>query len=157
VKKACSLPENHAVNGGTTTCPITEADTPNEVWTVDFQFDSLRCGTPVKLASMVDEHTRESLPDITEIFSTSEKVIQAMQKIINDRGAPLVIRCDNRPKFISQSFNEFASGKMGIAYIASEQPRRNGFIESFNNRVRDECLNMNSFDHRYEARTVITD
>jgi len=59
----------------------------------DIQFDSLRCGTPVKLASMVDEHTRESLLDITDTSITSERVIQAMQKIIDDRGAPLVIRC----------------------------------------------------------------
>jgi putative transposase len=106
---------------------------------------------------MVDEHTRESLLDITDTSITSEKVIQAMQKIIDDRGAPLVIRCDNGPEFISQAHNEFASQKMGIAYIPPGQPWRNGFIESFNNRVRDECLNMNSFDHLYEARAVIID
>ncbi len=57
---------------------------------------------------MVDEHTRESLLDITDTSITSEKVIQAMQKIIDDRGAPLVIRCDNGPEFISQALNEFA-------------------------------------------------
>lgn len=143
--------------GGTTTCAITGADAPNVVWAIDFQFDSLRCGTPVKLASMVDEHTRESLLDITDTSITSEKVIQAMQKVIDDRGAPLVIRCDNGPEFISQALNEFASQKMGIAYIPPGQPWRNGFIESFNNRVRDECLNMNSFDHLHEARAAITD
>jgi len=143
--------------GGTTTCPITQADAPNVVWAIDFQFDSLRCGTPVKLASMVDEHTRESLLDITDRSITSEKVIDHVKKIIAQRGAPLVLRCDNGPEFISQALNDFAAGKLGIHYIPPGQPWRNGFVESFNNRVRDECLNMNSFDHLYEARAIITD
>jgi transposase InsO family protein len=68
-----------------------------------------------------------------------------------------VLRCDNGPEFISQALGKFADGKLGIHYIPPGQPWRNGFIESFNNRVRDECLNMNSFDHLYEARAIITD
>jgi putative transposase len=143
--------------GGTSTCPITDADAPNVVWAIDFQFDALRCGTPVKLASMVDEHTRESLLYITDRSITSEKVIDYVKKIITQRGAPLVLRCDNGPEFISHALNEFAVSKLGIHYIPPGQPWRNGFVESFNNRVRDECLNMNSFDHIFEARTIITD
>lgn len=102
--------------GETNTCAITGADAPNAVWAFDFQFDSLRCETPVKLASIVDEHTRESLLDITDTSITSEKVIQAMQKVITDRVSPLVIRCDYGPEFISQALNEFASQK-SINYI----------------------------------------
>ena len=143
--------------GGTTTSPISKADAPNVIWAIDFQFDSLRCGTPVKLASMVDEHTRESLLDITDNSITSKKVIEHVKKIIAQRAAPLVLRCDNGPEFISQALGKFADGKLGIHYIPPGQPWRNGFIESFNNRVRDECLNMNSFDHLYEARAIITD
>lgn len=83
---------------GSSTSPITTADAPNVVWAIDFQFDSLRCGTPVKLASMVDEHTRESILDITDRSITSEKVIDYVKKIIAQRGAPLVLRCDNGPE-----------------------------------------------------------
>jgi len=74
--------------GGASTCPITDADAPNVVWAIDFQFDALRCGTPVKLASMVDEHTRESLLDITDRSITSEKVIDYMKTIIAKRASP---------------------------------------------------------------------
>ena len=142
---------------GSSTSPITTADAPNVVWAIDFQFDSLRCGTPVKLASMVDEHTRESILDITDRSITSEKVIDYVKKIIAQRGAPLVLRCDNGPEFISHALNEFAVGQLGIHYIPPGQPWRNGYVESFNSRVRDECLNMNSFDHIYEARAIISD
>ncbi len=142
---------------GASTCPITTADAPNVVWAIDFQFDSLRCGTPVKLASMVDEHTRESLLDITDRSITAEKVIDYLKKIIAQRGLPKVIRCDNGPEFIANAIGEFAENKLGIHYIPPGQPWRNGYVESFNSRVRDECLNMNSFDHIYEARTIISD
>jgi transposase InsO family protein len=60
---------------GSSTSPITTVDAPNVVWAIDFQFDSLRCGTPVKLASMVDEHTRESILNITDSSITSEKIM----------------------------------------------------------------------------------
>ena len=106
---------------------------------------------------MVDEHTRESLLDITDRSITAEKVIDYLKKIIAERGLPKVLRCDNGPEFISIILGEFAEEKLGIHYIPPGQPWRNGYVESFNSRVRDECLNMNSFDHIYEARTIITD
>ncbi len=143
--------------GGTSTTAITDACVANVVWAIDFQFDSLRDGTAFKIASMVDEHTRESLLDITDRSITSEKVIEYLKKIIAERGLPDVLRCDNGPEFISKVLKKFAEEKLGIHYIPPGQPWCNGFIESFNNRVRDECLNMNSFDHIYEARTIITD
>jgi putative transposase len=83
---------------------------PNVVWAIDFQFDFLRCGTPVKLASIVDEHTRESILDITDRSITSEKVIEYVKKIVAQRGASMVRRCDNGPEFISRALNEFAVG-----------------------------------------------
>jgi hypothetical protein len=80
--------------GGTSTAPITDADAPNVVLAIDFQFDSLHCGTPVKLASIADEHTRESLLDITDKSIKGEKVIDYMKKIITERGFPKVLRYD---------------------------------------------------------------
>jgi len=106
---------------------------------------------------MVDEHTRESLLDITDRSITSEKVIEYLKKIIAERGAPLVLRCDNGPEFIAIALGEFAENILGIHYLPPGQPWRNGYVESFNSRVRDECLNMNSCDHIYEARAIITD
>jgi putative transposase len=142
---------------GSSTSPITTVDAPNVVWAIDFQFDSLRCRTPVKIASTVDEHTRESILDITDRSITSEKVIDYVKKIIAQRGAPLVLRCEYGPEFISHALKEFAVGQLVIHYIPPGQPWRNGHVESFNSRVRDECLNMNSFDHIYKARAIISD
>jgi len=103
--------------GAISTCPITDADAPNVVWAIDFQFDSLRCGTPVKLASMVDEHTRESLLDITDRSITAEKVIDYIKTITVQRGLPKVLRCDNGPELISNALGKFAEEKLGIHYI----------------------------------------
>jgi transposase InsO family protein len=66
--------------GGTSTSSITKACAPNVIWAIDFQFDSLQDGTPIKIASIVDEHTRESLLDITDRSITSEKVIEYLKK-----------------------------------------------------------------------------
>lgn len=106
---------------------------------------------------MVDKHTRESLLDNTDTSITSEKVIQAKRKIIDDCGTPLVLQCDNGPEFISHALNEFAVGQRGIRCILPGQRWRNGYVESFNSRMRDECLNMNSFAHIYEAHAIISD
>ena len=125
--------------GGTSTCPITTADAPNVVWAIDFQFDALRCGTPVKLASMVDEHTRESLLNITDCSITAEKVIDYMKTIIAQRGLPKVLRCDNGPEFISIILGEFAEEKLGIHYIPPGQPWRNGYVVS---TLTEKCTNF---------------
>jgi len=129
----------HSKRAGTTTCSISKTSAPNVIWAIDFLFDSLRCGTPVKLASMVDGHTRESLLGINDHSITSEEVINHVRKLFAQRGARPVLRCDNGPGFLSQALNEFAHGQLGIHYVAPSQPWRNGIIESFNNCVREEC------------------
>lgn len=145
------------VTAGPSTSPITTADAPNVVWAIDFPFDSMRCGTLVKLASMVDEHTCESILDMTNRWITSEKDIDKVEKIIAHRVAPLVLRCDNGPEFTSHALNEFAARQRGIHYIPLGQPWCNEYLESFKNRVRDECLKLNTFDHIYEARAIVGD
>jgi len=69
----------------------------------------------------------------------------------------MVLRCDNGPGFISHALNEFTLGQLGIRSVPPDQTWRNGYVESFNSRVRDESLNMNSFDHIYQARAIISD
>ena len=72
-------------------------------------------------------------------------------------GPPQVLRCDNGPEFISEALRTFCEDRLGIGYVPPGQPWKNGYIESFNNRVRDECLNMNEFHSLLEARVVIED
>lgn len=104
---------------------------------------------------MVNEHTRESLLNPVDRSITAVDVIQAIAEVVEDRGAPQMLRCDNRPEFISTALREFCCDAIKIGYIPPGQPWKNGFIESFNYRLRDECLTMELFDSVLHARSII--
>jgi putative transposase len=142
---------------GESSGPIIDADAPNVVWAIDFQFDSTADGIKFKIASMVDEHTRESLLDLTERSITGNDLVTALKRVVAVRGVPVLIRCDNGPELISNALQDFCVDQIGIRYIPPGEPWRNGYIESFNNRVRDECLNMNQWLTLLHAQVGITD
>ena len=121
---------------GESSGPIIDADAPNVVWAIDFQHDSTADGHKFKIASMVDEHTRESLLDLTDRSITGEDLVRALKLVIAVRGLPVLIRCDNGPELISNALREFCEELIGIRYIPPGEPWRNGFIASVNNRVR---------------------
>ncbi len=142
---------------GESTGPIIDPDAPNVVWAIDFQHDSLHDGRKFKIASMVDEHTRESLLDITAWSITGGDVVEALKGIIATRGVPVAIRCDNGPELISDALQTFCEDQIRIRYIPPGEPWRNAFIESFNGRVREECLNMNQWLTLLHAQVGISD
>ncbi|MFI2473895.1 IS3 family transposase [Nocardia xishanensis] len=142
---------------GASTVPTAIADAPNRVWAVDFQFDSTDDGRPVKIVSIVDEHTRECLGGLVERSITADRLIDELDRIAVDRGYPAVLRCDNGPELAAAAMAEWAGERIGLAFIPPGQPWRNGYIESFNGRLRDECLNINSFWSLTHARVVISD
>ena len=142
---------------GESSGPIIDADAPNVVWAIDFQHDSTADGRGFKIASMVDEHTRESLLDLTARSITGEHLVSALKLVVAARGKPVLIRCDNGPELISNALREFCEDHICIRCIPPGEPWRNGFIESFNNRVRDECLNMNQWLTLRHAKVGITD
>ena len=128
------------------------------VWALDFQFDSTIDGKAIKIASMVDEHTRESLLDMTERSITAEMLVDELQRVFTTAGGPpKVLRMDNGPELISLALQRFCENKVGIIYIPPGQPWNNGFIESFNSRLRKECLNRNYWTDLLEAQVVIGD
>ncbi|MEU1525389.1 IS3 family transposase [Nocardia rhamnosiphila] len=142
---------------GCSSVPAVEADAPRTVWALDFQFDSTVDGRAVKIASMVDEHTRESLLHLVERSITGEKLVAELARVFADRGAPKVLRCDNGPEMISGALQRFCANRIGITYIPPGTPWNNGYIESFNRRLRTECLNRNHWTSLLEARVVIGD
>ena len=142
---------------GESTGPIIDADAPNVVWAIDFQHDSLHDGRKFKIASMVDEHTRESLLDITAWSITGGDVVEALKDLIAVRGVPVAIRCDNGPELVSEALQTFCEDHIKIRYIPPGEPWRNAFVESFNGRVREECLNMNQWLSLLHAQVGITD
>ncbi len=143
---------------GVSSIPPMEADAPNVVWAIDFQFDSTIDGKAIKTASVIDEHTRESLLHMVERSITAERLVTELDTVFAAAGGPpKVLRMDYGPEFISQALQQFCDGKVGTSYIPPVTPWNNGYIESFNNRLRKECLNRNHWNTLLEARVVIGD
>ncbi|BCI87818.1 hypothetical protein NIIDMKKI_30240 [Mycobacterium kansasii] len=131
---------------------------PNRVWAVDFQFDSTTDGRPFKIVSIIDEYTRECLGDKVDRSITGEDLIDELDRIAAQRGTyPNVLRCDNGPELACAAMADWADGHVGLHFIPPGEPWRNGYVESFNSRIRDECLNINSFWSLAQARVVISD
>lgn len=143
---------------GTSTAPDRpKADAPDRVWAVDFQFDATTDGRPVKIVSIIDEHTRECLGGLVDRSITGNRLIDELDRIALDRGYPAVLRCDNGPELACEAMADRAGERVGLSFIPPGEPWRNGYVESFNARVRDECLNINIFWSLVQARMVISD
>ena len=124
---------------------------PMEGW------DATTDGRPIKIVSVVDEHTRECLGGLVDRSITAEVLIDELDRLASSRGYPSVLRCDNGPELACDAMADWASERVDLAFIPPGQPWRNGYIESFNARVRDECLNINIFWSLIHARVVIAD
>jgi len=150
--------KRHRKRSGVSTTPVSEAQAPNEVWALDFQFDSTTNGKPIKILSIVDEYTRESLGGIVARSITSSALVAELDRLSVERGMyPVAIRMDNGPEMIAKELAEWAADNVGLIFIPPGQPWRNGYAESYNSRMRDECLNLNSFYSLLHAQTVIAD
>jgi putative transposase len=103
---------------GMSSVPQVAADAPKVVWALDFQFDSTIDGKAIKIASMLDEHTRESLLNIVERSITADRLIEELRTCFAAAGGPpLVLRMDNGPELISQALQSFCAGQVGLCYI----------------------------------------
>jgi putative transposase len=140
--------------GASAAAEIEVAAAPNRVWAVDFQFDATTDGRPVKIASIVDEHTRECLGGLVERSITAGDLIDELDRLAAHRGYPAVLRCDNGPELACAAMADWACDRLGLAFIPPGEP---WYIESVNSRVRDECLNINLFWSLAHARVVIGD
>lgn len=131
---------------------------PNHIWAYDFIFDNCTNGQKLKCLTVVDEFTREALAIDVAGSIRAERVIEVLKQLIEARGAPLFIRSDNGPEFVADAIQAWLkTAGVQTAYIVPGKPWQNAFNESFNGRLRDECLNQEWFRHRLEARVVIED
>lgn len=137
------------------TVPVS-ATHPNHVWTYDFMFDATHQGRRMKVLTVIDEFTREALAVLPARSLTSSSVKGVLARLFVSRGRPAVIRSDNGPEFIAFELTEWLESQGAITYhIEPGKPWQNSFAESFNNRVRDECLNMHEFWSVEHARVVL--
>ena len=129
---------------------------PNQCWALDFVHDSLSSGRKLRLLTVIDVYTRESLKIEVEHSLNGESVLRALREIIDLRGKPEVILSDNGTEFTSNKvINWQKEQKIRWEYIEPGKPQQNGNIESFNGKLRDECLNENWFPSLNEAKRVI--
>jgi len=132
------------------------ASAPNHVWAYDFVFDACANGQQLKCLTLIDEFTRECLAIDVAGSIRSRRVIEVLARLISVHGAPTHLRSDNGPEFVSQAILEWlASESIGTAHIDPGKPWQNGADESFNGKLRDECLSMEWFRTRAEAKAVI--
>ncbi len=128
----------------------------NQVWAYDFVFDACANGQKLKCLTVIDEWTREVLAIDVAGRLRSGRVLEVLSRLVSERGAPRVLRSDNGPEFVSMAVIGWLH-RNGIetAFIAPGKPWQNGMKESFNGKFRDECLNLEWFRTRVEARVLI--
>jgi len=128
----------------------------NHVWAYDFVFDACANGQQLKCLTVIDEYTRECLAIDVAGGIRSDRVIEVLAKLVSTRGAPKHLRSDNGPEFVSRAILRWLHGaNIETAAIDPGKPWQNGSNESFNGKLRDECLSMQWFKNRIDARIVI--
>ena len=128
----------------------------NHVWAYDFVFDACANGQQLKCLTVIDEYTRESLAIDVAGNIRSGRLIEVLTKLVSEHGAPRYLRSDNGPEFVSKAVLKWLlQSNIGTALIDPGKPWQNGADESFNGKFRDECLSLEWFRNRTEAKIVI--
>jgi len=128
----------------------------NQVWSYDFVFDWCANGQQLKCLTVSDEWTKEGLAIEVDGSIRSCRVIEVLSRLVSERGAPLYLRSDNGPEFVSRALLKWIVGQgIETALIDPGKPWQNGSAESFNGKFRDECLSLEWFRSRAEAKAVI--
>lgn len=136
--------------------PVSQTTRPNEVWTYDFVHDWCANGQRLKMLTVVDEFTRESLTIETRTSIKSRAVVEVLESLTRERGTPTYLRSDNGPELVANRVRDWLAKKqIGTLYIKPGSPWQNARGESFNGRLRDECLNVEWFNNLREAKVVI--
>jgi putative transposase len=136
--------------------PLVRPGSANEVWSMDFLFDRIACGRTIKCLVIVDDATHESVAIVAEHSMGGNHLIRVLDQICYQRGRPAVIRSDNGPEFSGKAMLSWAH-RNGITLrpIEPGKPNQNAYVESFNGRLRDECLNEHWFTSLEHARAEI--
>jgi putative transposase len=149
-------PRKHRRHTATGNAIRLKACYPGHVWTYDFIHDRCLNGTPLKVLTVMDEFTREGLTIAVASSMPSERVRAVLAGLFLQYGAPAYLRSDNGPEFIAQDLRTWlAQQQTATAYIDPGCPWQNGYGESFNGTVRDECLNLYAFASVAEARVIL--
>jgi putative transposase len=129
---------------------------PNQRWSLDFVSDSLSCGRRFRILNVIDDFSRGCLAAVVDRSLSGDRVGRELDRIAEMRGYPRMVVSDNGTELTSNALlKRQEDRKVDWHYIAPGKPMQNGFVESFNGRMRDECINEHLFDSLCHARNLI--
>ena len=130
---------------------------PNHVWSMDFMSDALADGRKIRTFNVIDDYNREGLAIDVDLSLPSARVIRALEQVIEWRGKPAAIRCDNGPELLSGPLIAWANkNRITMLYIQPGKPTQNAYIERFNRTARHEWLDMHLFHSVAHAQLLAT-
>ena len=136
--------------------PLPVASMPNETWSMDFVHDSCANSSKIKVLTVVDDFTKFCPGLLTQSSIPGHRVTAFLDNLAIIHGYPGAIRVDNGPEFIGKHFQQWAQQRgIHIDYIEPGKPMDNAFVESFNGKFRDECLNEHWFANFHHAQEII--
>jgi len=137
--------------------PLAVPEAMNQVWSMDFMHDRLQDGRAFRLFNVIDDYNREGLGMEIDFSLPAERVIRALEQIIEWRGQPQAIRCDNGPEYISEALQRWATRRgIRLDYIQPGNPQQNAYIERYNRTVRYEWLGQYLFESIREVQAFAT-
>ena len=137
--------------------PLAVPEAINQVWSMDFMHDNLDDGRQYRLFNVLDDFNREGLGIEVDLSLPAPRVIRALEQIIEWRGRPHAIRCDNGPEYISSALQEWATKRsIRLDYIQPGKPQQNAYVERFNRTVRYDWLSQTMFGSIQEVQDAAT-
>jgi putative transposase len=138
-----------------TRAPMTLPDAINQRWSLDFVADALSDGRRFRILCVVDDFSRECLATVVDTSLGGVRVVRELERLTTERSLPRVVVSDNGTELTSGAVLRWATGRLDWHYIEPGKPVQNAFVESFNSKLRDECLNEHVFLTLAEARETI--
>ena len=135
--------------------PLAQPTGPNQLWAMDFVSDALADGRKVRMLVVLDVYSRECLHIEVDTSLPGRRVIRALEGLAATRGLPRQLLSDNGPEFTGHELDAWAYGRVDLQFIQPGKPMQNGFVESFNGKLRDECLNENWFVSLVDAQRIV--
>ena len=136
--------------------PLPKPDRINQVWSLDFVSDALADGRRIRVLGVMDQCSRECLTLVVDTSLPGARVVRELDRLVGQRGKPHCIISDNGTELTSRAVLQWADQHdIEWHYIAPGKPQQNGFTESLNGKLRDECLNEHWFSTLAEARNLI--
>lgn len=136
--------------------PLTVPDKPNQRWSMDFIHDQLSDGRRFRILNIVDDYSRVCVAQLVDLSISGVRVVRCLEQIAESRGLPNILVMDNGPEMTSKAMF-FWSRNSGVKlhFTQPGKPTQNAFVESFNGKFRDSCLNLQWFRDLHDARRII--